>query len=133
MNTNSKILIIGSSGLIGSEILKLLMAKGFKTLSHPTSKKLNLLNYKKSLLFLKKLKPDIIFNFAAKVGGIKSNDTNSFDFIIENTLMSSNLLQICKIIKPKLIIQPAPACFYPKSQIKIKEKEFLNGKIEETI
>lgn len=132
MNLNSKILIFGASGLIGSEILKLLKSKGYKNLKYPTKARLNLLNYNKTLVYIKKYKPEIVFNFAALVGGIQANDKKSFDFISENTLISMNLLYVLKKVKPKLIIQPSSACFYPKSNKKIKEKEMLSGEIEKT-
>ena len=132
MNLNSKILIFGASGLIGSELLKLLKSKGFKNLHYPSRSVLDLINFKKTFLFIKKNKPEIVFNFAAKVGGIKANDTKSFDFICDNTLISMNLLSILKKIRPKLIVQPSSACFYPKSDEKICETEILNGKIEYT-
>ena len=132
MNLNAKILIFGASGLIGSEMVKLLKSKGFKNLKFPLKSRLDLLDYDKTLLYIKKYRPEIVFNFAAVVGGIKVNDQKSFDFISENTLISMNLLSILKKIRPKIIIQPSSACFYPKSNKKICENEMLNGKIENT-
>lgn len=132
MNLSSKILIFGASGLIGSEMVKLLKSKGYENLQYPSKNKLNLLNFKKTFSFIKKYRPEIVFNFAAVVGGIEANDTKSFDFISENTLISMNLFSILKEFKPKLIIQPSSACFYPKSNKKICENQMLSGKIENT-
>ena len=132
MKLNSKILICGSTGLIGSEIKKRLICIGYKKILSPNKKKLNLLNVNQIKSYLKKNKPEIIFNFAGLVGGIIANDRRSFDFVTENTLISTNLLMELKNIKPKLIIQPASACFYPKSEKKITEKNFLKGEIEKT-
>lgn len=132
MNSNSKILIFGSTGLIGSEIKKKLIHAGFKKILSPSKKKVNLLNLNQVKNYIKKHKPEIIFNFAGLVGGIIANDQRSFDFVVENTLISTNLLLELKNIKPKLIIQPASACFYPKSDNKISEKNMLKGEIEKT-
>ena len=91
---------------------------------------MDLLNIKQVKNYIKKNKPEIIFNFAGLVGGIIANDKRSFDFVTENTLISTNLLLELKNIKPKLIIQPASACFYPKSNKKISEDNMLKGEIE---
>jgi GDP-L-fucose synthase len=132
MYLNSKILIFGSTGLIGSEIKKKLIQCGYKKVFSPSKKKVNLLNIKQVKNYIKKIKPEIIFNFAGLVGGIIANDKRSFDFVTENTLISTNLLLELKNIKPKLIIQPASACFYPKSNKKISEDNMLKGEIERT-
>lgn len=132
MYLNSKILIFGSTGLIGSEIKKKLIQCGYKKVLSPSKKKVDLLNIKQVKNYIKKNKPEIIFNFAGLVGGIIANDKRSFDFVTENTLISTNLLLELKNIKPKLIIQPASACFYPKSNKKISEDNMLKGEIETT-
>ena len=125
-------ILIFATGLIGSEIKKKLIQCGYKKVLSPSKKKVDLLNIKQVKNYIKKNKPEIIFNFAGLVGGIIANDKRSFDFVTENTLISTNLLLELKNIKPKLIIQPASACFYPKSNKKISEDNMLKGEIETT-
>ena len=56
MNSNSKILIFGSTGLIGSEIKKKLIHAGFKKILSPSKKKVNLLNLNQVKNYIKKHK-----------------------------------------------------------------------------
>jgi GDP-L-fucose synthase len=70
MEKNSKILILGSKGLLGSAVRRILLKKGYENILSPGRNKLNLLNKKELDLFLEKEKPDYIFMVAGLVGGI---------------------------------------------------------------
>ena len=61
MKKNEKILILGSSGLVGSAILRKLKIKGYKNLLYPSRKELNLFDYKNILKYFKNKKPKYIF------------------------------------------------------------------------
>ena len=66
---NNKISIFGSSGMLGSCLVKKLKAKGFKNLNLPKKKDINLLDEDKTYKYLEKTKPDIVVNLAAKNAG----------------------------------------------------------------
>ena len=133
INQKSKIYIAGHKGLVGSAILKKLREKGYRNLITEDKKKLNLLNQKKVLDFLKKKRPDFIFIAAAKVGGIYSNNKYKAQFIYENLMIQTNLIHSAFECGIKNLIFLGSSCIYPKlSKQPIKEIYLLDGKLEKT-
>ena len=82
-NKNEKrILITGSSGLLGKSLIKKSNYKIFK----PSRKKLNLFNLNNIKKYIKKNKINFVIHCAAKVGGIQDNINNQLDYLIEKSL-----------------------------------------------
>ncbi len=130
---SDKIFIAGHNGLIGSAILRKLKKKGFKKIIIAEKKRLNLINQEKVFNFLKKNKPKFIFIAAAKVGGIFSNQKFKAEFIYENLMIQTNLINAAFKNGIKNLIFLGSSCIYPKlSKQPIKESYLLNGKLEET-
>tara|TARA_B100000674_G_scaffold230155_1_gene189268 strand:+ start:158 stop:1096 length:939 start_codon:yes stop_codon:yes gene_type:complete len=130
---NSKIYIAGHTGLVGSAILRKLKEKGYKNIIFSDKKKLDLTNQSKVYKFLKKNKPKFIFICAAKVGGILSNKNYKADFITQNILIQTNLINGAFLAGVKDLIFLGSSCVYPKnSKQPIKETYLLSGKLEET-
>ena len=128
-----KIFLAGHKGLVGSAILRKLKKKKYKKVITADKKKLDLLNQKKVLNFLKKKKPDLVIIAAAKVGGIHHNDKHGADFIYENLQIQNNLIHGSFKNNIKKLIFLGSSCIYPKfSKQPIKEKYLLTGKLEET-
>lgn len=122
MKRNEKILITGSNGLLGSQILNVLKKKKYKNIYPTNSKNLNLKNYKSIDFFLKKTKPKIIFHAANKVYGIIGNKNNSFNMLNENLIMNTNLIIAAKKYKVKKIIFISSSAIYSeKLKNNIKE------------
>ena len=133
INQNSKIYIAGHTGLVGSAILRKLKEKGYKNIIFSDKKKLDLTNQSKVYKFLKKNKPKFIFICAAKVGGILSNKNYKADFITQNILIQTNLINGAFLAGVKDLIFLGSSCVYPKnSKQPIKETYLLSGKLEET-
>ena len=129
----TKIFLAGHNGLVGSSILRKLKEKNYKNIILADRKKLNLLDQKKVLHFLKKNKPKIVIIAAAKVGGILHNSLNGADFIYENLQIQNNLINGSFKNKIKKLIFLGSSCIYPKySKQPIKEEYLLSGKLEET-
>ena len=80
LNKNSKIFIAGHNGMVGSSVLKIFKKKGYKNIFIKSRKILDLTDQKKTIKFIKKLKPDFIIIAAAKVGGILANDKLKAEF-----------------------------------------------------
>ncbi len=133
MKLNNKILITGGSGLVGSSIINFLKKKKYKNLLFPSSKELNLLDYKAVYRYIKKNKPNYVFAAAAKVGGIEANIKYSNDFLVENTTMQNNLIMSCHYNDVNNFMFFGSSCIYPKlSKQPIKEEYLLSGELEET-
>lgn len=134
MNKDSKILILGSGGLLGSAINRTLIEQGYTNILTPRSKKLNLLEKIEIEEYLKNEKPEYIFMIAGLVGGIQGNNTRPADFLYQNTMMILNVLEATKNNCPKAkILFPGSTCIYPKENPQpINEDRFQAGKLEET-
>lgn len=130
---SDKIFLAGHNGLIGSAILRKLKENGYKKIITINKKKLDLTNQLKVYKFIKKKKPKFIFIAAAKVGGILSNMNYKANFIYENLMIQTNLIDAAFKNNIKNLIFLGSSCIYPKfSKQPIKEEYLLTGKLEET-
>jgi len=133
VNLNSKIYLAGHRGLVGSAILRKLKKKGYKNIIYCNREKLDLTNQSQVYKFLKRKKPDFIFIAAAKVGGIMSNSSFKADFITENLLIQTNIINGAYLFGIKNLIFLGSSCVYPKKcKQPIKEKYLLTGSLENT-
>ncbi len=133
INSNSKIYVAGHNGLVGSAIVRKLRNKKYKNIIHCDRNELDLTNQLKVYKYLTKNKPDFMFIAAAKVGGIYSNKKYKADFISQNLLIQTNLIQGAFLAGVKNLIFLGSSCVYPKkTKQPIKESYLLDGKLEET-
>jgi len=133
INKKDKIFLTGHKGLVGSAILRLLKKKGYKNVILVKKKNLNLLDQNKVFKFLEKKKPKIVIIAAARVGGIKANNTYKADFIRENLDIQNNLIHGSFKNGVKKIIFLGSSCVYPiNCKRPIKEKYLLTGPLEPT-
>ncbi len=133
ISKNSKIFLAGHKGLVGSSIYRLLLSKGYKKVKIVDKKKLDLLNQNKVFEFLKKEKFQAIIIAAARVGGIKANNSFRADFIYQNLQIQNNLIHGSYLNKVKKVIFLGSSCIYPKNcKQPMKESYLLTGKLEET-
>ena len=91
MNKTTKIYIAGHRGMVGSSIWRLLESKGYKNLIGISRKKLGF-NQKRCVRFLQKENPEVVINYAAKVGGILANNNFPYQFLMENMQIQNNLI-----------------------------------------
>ena len=130
---NSKIFVAGHNGLVGRAIIRKLNLKGYKNILVVNKKKLDLTNQKKVKNFIKKNKPKFIFIAAAKVGGIHSNNKYKAEFIYENLMIQTNLINAAYLCGIKNLIFLGSSCVYPKNcKQPIKEEYLLSGELEKT-
>ena len=96
MNKNSKILITGSTGMVGSSVVRILKKLGYNNLLTPPRKEVDLVNPQDVKAYFAYHKPEYVFLIAAKVGGLYANMTYRADFIFDNLMMQSNTINACK-------------------------------------
>lgn len=133
MKSNSKIYVAGHSGMVGSAIVRALIKKGYHNLIFKKSNELDLTIQSDVLKFFKDEKPDYVFLAAAKVGGIIANDTYGAQFIYENLMIQSNVINASHINNVKKLLFLGSSCIYPKGVLNpIKEDYLLDGKLEKT-
>jgi len=130
---NTKIFIAGHEGMVGSSLLEELNENQYTNILTKSHLDLDLTRQLDVEKFIKENKPEVVIIAAAKVGGIKANDTYSAEFIYQNIMIAVNLINSCFIADVKKIIFLGSSCIYPKfSNQPVSEDELLTGKVEST-
>ena len=133
MNKDSKILIVGASGLVGNALTKRLIKEEYTNLLTPSHKELDLIIQQDVLDYFNVQEPEYVFLAAAKVGGILANSVRPAEFIYQNLMIQSNVIHISSITKVKKLLFLGSSCIYPKfSKQPIKEEYLLSDYLEET-
>lgn len=133
MHSTSKIYVAGHRGLVGSAIVRQLKSKGYHHVIYRTSKELDLTNSMQVNEFFKQEKPDYVFLAAAKVGGIVANHNYPADFIRENLLIQTNVIDAAYRNNVCKLLFLGSTCIYPKlAPQPLSEDALLTGLLEPT-
>ena len=133
MEQNAKIYVAGHRGMVGNAILRNLQARGFETIVTRTSAELDLTDRHAVDAFFAEEKPEYVFVAAAKVGGIIANDTLGGDFIRENLLIQTHVIDAAYRNDAKKLLFLGSSCIYPKyAEQPIREDTLLTGEMEPT-
>jgi len=133
VNKTSKIYVAGHSGLIGSAIVRNLKTSGYSQIFTRTHKALDLADRKKVDHFFSKVQPEYVVLSAARVGGIKANDTYPAEFIFENLSIQNNVIDLAWKYRVKKLLFLVSSCVYPKKCAQpMCEESLLTGPLEPT-
>lgn len=133
MEKDSRIYVAGHRGLVGSAICRGLEKLGYANLLLRTHAKLDLTDPHAVYGFFQEARPEFVFLAAAKVGGILANDTYQADFIRENLLIQTNVIEASYRSGVTRLIFLGSSCIYPKlCPQPIKEEYLLTGPLEPT-
>ena len=129
-----KVLIFGSSGLVGSSLNNVLSKSSkVKEVISSTRNDTDLFNLDETKSKILESKPDIVINAAARVGGIFANNTFRTEFILENLKINMNILESIIPFPDIKVINLGSSCIYPlNANSPIKESEIMTGKLEPT-
>ena len=133
MNKDSKIYVAGHRGLVGSAIVRRLEEQGYTNLVYQTSKELDLRDKNAVDTFFVEEKPEYVFLAAAKVGGIVANNEYPADFIRDNLLIQTNIIDAAYRNGVTKLLFLGSTCIYPKMASQpLKEEYLLTGELEPT-
>lgn len=133
MNLNSKIYVAGHRGLVGSAIVRALEARGCSNIVCRTSAELDLRKRDDVLQFFEEENIDYVFMAAAKVGGIAANNDYPADFIRDNLLIQTNVIDAAYLHQTRKLLFLGSTCIYPKfAPQPLKEEYLLTGELEPT-
>jgi len=133
MDKNDKIYIAGHRGMVGSAIHRRLEKEGFENFVFRTSDELDLRDQQAVIEFFIKEKPDYVFLAAAKVGGILANNTYRAEFLYDNLMIQSNVIENSFRNAVKKLLFLGSSCIYPKlAPQPLKEDYLLTGLLEPT-
>ena len=126
-------LVAGSTGMVGSSIVRLAKKIGIDQVVEVSRQNCNLTSYEETFSLIKKYKPDVVIDAAAKVGGILANSTQPVDFLLNNLQIQNNLLKASHENEVEKFVFLSSSCVYPKlAPQPIKESSLLTGALEET-
>lgn len=129
--TKKRILILGSSGFLGSALRKQLL--GDYDLICPVREELDLFDYKKLRNFIEREKPEIVLNSAGMVAGIQGNIDKPTDLLMSNAQISLNAIRAAHELAIPRYLQFASACVYPLSADSYSHPSDIGaGRIEPT-
>jgi GDP-L-fucose synthase len=130
-----KIYVAGHRGMVGSAIVRKLLASG-----HPedrlvtrTHAELDLTEQQAVRSFFAAEKPDHVYLAAAKVGGIHANNTYPADFIYVNLMIQANVINAAFENGVRKLLFLGSSCIYPKmAEQPMREDALLTGTLEAT-
>ena len=132
-NHNPKIYIAGHTGMVGSSIIRVLKSKGYTNLIFLEHSDLDLIDQAAVKDFFLKEKPDQVYLSAARVGGIQANNVYPADFLYQNLMIQSNVVDAAFKNGIKKLLFLGSSCIYPKfAKQPISEEALLSGKLEPT-
>lgn len=126
------IVVAGYSGLVGSAIFELLKQHGEDVIGID-SKVVDLLDRNRTFEFILDLKPEVVIDAAAIVGGIGANSSFPVDFLSKNLQIQSNLMDASHDAKVERFVFLGSSCIYPRECPQpMKEEYLLTGPLEST-
>jgi GDP-L-fucose synthase len=132
MEKNSRIYVAGNRGLVGSAIERRLRREYDNVITSDIAD-FDLTDAHATDAFFARTQPEYVFLAAAKVGGIKANDTFPADFIRINLQIQTNLIDAAFRHKVRKLLFLGSSCIYPKlAPQPLKEECLLTGKLEPT-
>lgn len=133
MELSDRIYVAGHRGMVGSAILRCLESQGYESLITRTHAELALDDRDAVDEFFEAERPDYVFLAAARVGGIVANTTHGGDFIRENLLIQTNVIDSAYRNGASRLLFLGSSCIYPKhADQPISETALLTGPLEET-
>ncbi|NCV59744.1 MAG: NAD-dependent epimerase/dehydratase family protein, partial [Betaproteobacteria bacterium] len=129
----TKVYVAGHRGMVGSALVRGLETKGYNHIITKTRSELDLCNATAVEGFFSKEQPELVFMAAARVGGILANNRFPADFIRENLLIQTHLIQASFAYGARRVLFLGSSCIYPRlAEQPIKETALLSGSLEPT-
>jgi GDP-L-fucose synthase len=126
------IIVAGASGLAGSAIVRAFETGG-RTVVGINKKVVDLMDGKMTSDFVKSVKPLLIVDAAAKVGGIGANNSHPVEFLSDNITIQGNLMRAAHEAGVPNFVFLGSSCIYPRDSVQpIKEEYLMTGPLEVT-
>ena len=125
-------IVAGSTGLVGSALTTVFENAGYEVIGINRSV-LDLLDLEATIKFIKKNRPSLVIDAAAKVGGIGANNTQPVEFLTDNIRIQNNLMEAAHAASVEKFVFLGSSCIYPRDCPQpIKEEYLMTGPLETT-
>lgn len=129
----SRVYVAGHRGLVGSAICRLLNSEGFTDVVGWSSAELDLRDRDAVFRRFEEMRPDVVIDAAARVGGILANSTYPADFLSDNLRIQTNILDAAAAQRVPRLLFLGSSCIYPKYATQpIREESLMTGALEPT-
>ncbi len=133
MDNKSKVFVAGHNGLVGSAIIRNLQSKHYENIYWIRRENCDLTNKIQVDAYFEQAKPEYVFLAAAKVGGIGANNDYPAEFIYDNLMIQSNIIDAAYRNGVKKLVFLGSSCIYPKmAKQPISEDALMTGPLEPT-
>jgi len=133
MQKSEKIFVAGHRGMVGSALIRGLETAGFNKLIKRDRSELDLGDSEAVTKFFRNEKPEVVIFAAAKVGGIKANNEQPVEFLLENLRVQNNVIAAAHESGVRKFLFLGSSCIYPKlAPQPIPESALLSGPLEPT-
>jgi GDP-L-fucose synthase len=133
MQKSEKIFVAGHRGMVGSALIRGLETAGFTKLLKRDRSELDLGDSAAVTKFFQNEKPEVVIFAAAKVGGIKANNEQPVEFLLENLRVQNNVIAAAHESGVRKFLFLGSSCIYPKlAPQPIPESALLSGPLEPT-
>jgi len=133
LNADTKIYVAGHRGLVGSAIVRRLEAEGLTNLVTRTSAELDLRDQAAVQAFFAEEQPEVVVLAAAKVGGILANSSYPAQFLYDNLMIATNVINAAHEHGVRKLLNLGSSCIYPRlAEQPLRESALLTGPLEET-
>jgi GDP-L-fucose synthase len=128
-----RVFVAGHRGMVGSAIVRALVAAGDCEIITRSRAELDLLDQGAVRAFFAAARPDVVYLAAARVGGIHANDTYPADFIFENLMVELNVIEAAFRAGTRRLLFLGSSCIYPRAAAQpMAEEALLTGPLEPT-
>ena len=133
MDSDSRVLVAGAHGMVGSAIVRNLTSKGYKNIIKGIRYFVDFTDQEETKNFFRDKRPEYVFVAAAKVGGIMANNNSKADFLKENLQIQTNIIDTAYKFGVKKLLFLGSSCIYPKfANQPITEDQLMTGPLEPT-
>lgn len=129
----SRIFVAGHNGMVGRAIVRELEVQGACEIVTRNRADLDLLDQRDVANFFQSEVIDGVYLAAAKVGGIKANNSFPAEFIYENLMIEANVIHGAHRANVQKLLFLGSSCIYPKlAPLPMREDTLLTGVLEPT-
>lgn len=133
MVPEARVYVAGHNGLVGSAILRRLRSAGYRDVITRDRTELDLTRQADTEAFFAATRPEFVILAAARVGGIHANDTLRADFIRDNLLIQSHVVDAAYRSGVQRLLFLGSSCIYPRDCPQpIEEAHLMTGPLERT-